>query len=399
MCHSITDAGLGTEESFVGGFDVDTETPLGERDVFGPYAVDDGRTMLMHSATGFRPRQADHLKQSEFCATCHTLYTDALGPGGEVVGELPEQVPFLEWMHSSYVEEASCQSCHMPILADSMRISSVLGVNREGFNRHVFKGGNFFMQRILSRYRDELGTRALPGEMELAVSRTIDNLRENAARLEWSGSAIEEGQLRTTITVRNLTGHKLPTAYPSRRVWLHVTATDDAGTVLFESGRLRSNGSIAGNDNDDDAGAYEAHYDMITSESQVQIYEAILRSSEGAVTTGLLTAMDYLKDNRVLPRGFDKRTADDDIDVHGAASRDANFTGAEDDVTYVIDVSRAHGQVTLTAELYYQPIGYRWAENLRRYETFETDRFTRYYDAMSDVSATRLARTEWRSDR
>lgn len=399
MCHSITAEGLGTEESFVGGFDVDTKKPLGERDIYGPYAVEDGRAMLMHSATGFKPVQSDHLKQSEFCATCHTLYTDALSPDGEVIGELPEQVPFLEWMHSSYVEEASCQTCHMPVLEDSMQISSVLGVKREGFSRHVFKGGNFFMQRILNRYRDELGTQALPNEMELAVARTTENLRENAARLVIGEAEVEDGRLRTSITVRNLTGHKLPTAYPSRRAWLHVTATDAAGKVLFESGRLQPNGAIFGNDNDDDASRYERHHDVVTEPGQVQIYEAILKGSDGSVTTGLLTAVDYQKDNRVLPRGFDKATAGPDIDVHGTASDDADFTGAEDTVIYDIDVGDAEGEITLTTELYYQPIGFRWAENLRPYDSFETDRFTRYYDEMSNVSAALLARAEIRVNR
>jgi hypothetical protein len=35
--------------------------------------------------------------------------------------------------------------------------------------------------------------------------------------------------------------------------------------------------------------------------------------SEGGVTTGLLAAVRFIKDNRVLPRGFDKSTAGDDI--------------------------------------------------------------------------------------
>lgn len=40
----------------------------------------------------------------------HTLYTRALGPKGEVLAELPEQVPHLEWQHSAFRQEQSCQS-------------------------------------------------------------------------------------------------------------------------------------------------------------------------------------------------------------------------------------------------------------------------------------------------
>jgi hypothetical protein len=42
-------------------------------------------------------------------------------------------------------------------------------------------------------------------------------------------------------------------------------------------------------------------------------------------------------------------------------------------------------------ELWYQPIAYRWAQNLGPYDTKETNRFVTYYDLMSDVSGTVLA--------
>ena len=43
-------------------------------------------------------------------------------------------------------------------------------------------------------------------------------------------------------------------------------------------------------------------------------------TSRGVPTTGLLTATQYLKDNRLLPRGFDKATAAAEIGVYGSAS-------------------------------------------------------------------------------
>lgn len=71
----------------------DVGTGRGQGSVFGPYDVDTGRVTIMHSASGFKPEKATHVQKSEVCATCHTLYTHALGPDGEVIGELPEQVP------------------------------------------------------------------------------------------------------------------------------------------------------------------------------------------------------------------------------------------------------------------------------------------------------------------
>jgi hypothetical protein len=69
------------------------------------------------------------------------------------------------------------------------------------------------------------------------------------------------------------------------------------------------------------------HHTEIRSRDLVQIYEAILLDSEGAVTTGLLKAVRYAKDNRLLPRGFDKTTAPPDAAVHGDALADADFVG------------------------------------------------------------------------
>ena len=49
----------------------------------------------------------------------------------------------------------------------------------------------------------------------------------------------------------------------------------------------------------------------------------------GAVTTGLLRATGFVKDNRLLPRGFDKATAGPDIAVRGDAAADGNFNAEE----------------------------------------------------------------------
>jgi hypothetical protein len=101
-----------------------------------------------------------------------------------------------------------------------------------------------------------------------------------------------------------LTGHKLPTGYPSRRAWLHFTVTDRTGRIVFESGAFASNGAITGNDNDADTSGVEPHHTEIRSADQVQIYESVMSGSNGRPTTGLLTAVRYLKDNRLVPRGF-----------------------------------------------------------------------------------------------
>ena len=392
LCHQITDEGLGTEASLVGGFVVDVPTGGGERPIYGPFEIDESRIRLMRSATGFTQTEATHIQESEFCATCHTLITRALGENGEVIGELPEQVPYQEWLHSDYVETSSCQDCHMPVVEEEMPITSVLGEPREGLSRHTFRGANFFMLQVFQRHRAELGVEASPLELQLAVSETRRLLGEDAAQLSLGSLTRGAGRLEAVVTIDSRVGHKLPTAYPSRRVWVEFTVREADGNVIFSSGALAPTGAITGNDNDSATGAWEPHYEQITSSNQVQIYESILIDVDGEVTTGLLRGVTYGKDNRILPLGFDKATADADVAVHGDALGDADFTGGSDSIRYVVALGGAEGPLEVEAVLWYQPVGYRWAENLRAYDAPEPERFVDYYTEMAPASATGLAR-------
>ena len=113
--------------------------------------------------------------------------------------------------------------------------------------------------------------------------------------------------------------------------------------------------------------------------------------SNGRVTTGLLFGTHYLKDNRLLPRGFDKQTANQLIAVHGPAESDPDFAGGGDAVTYSVALPNASGPVSVTVELLFQSIGFRWNENLRAYTASEPQRFVRYYDEQARRSSKLLA--------
>ena len=392
MCHQITDRNLGSPASFTGGYVVSPAETQAPRPVFGPFKIAPGMTTIMRSATSFQPTEAAHVRQSELCATCHTLVTKALGAHGEVIGELPEQMPFQEWQHSAYAaEQRSCQSCHMPVVDEDAPIASVLGSPRKGLARHTFVGGNAFMQRMLNRYRNELGVQSPAAEMELSIAATTANLQHGSAELSIDRVERTGTQLVAQLHVRNVTGHKLPTGYPSRRAWLHVSVRDRTGRIVFESGGIQPNGAIAGNDNDADPRAVEPHYTDVRRADEVQIYESVMSDANGRPTTGLLSAVRYLKDNRLLPRGFDKISADRSIAVIGAAAGDSDFAGGADRVRYAIDVNPADAPFQLEAELRFQVIGFRWAENFRPYKSQETDRFVRYYESMASSSSEVLA--------
>jgi hypothetical protein len=256
----------------------------------------------------------------------------------------------------------------------------------------VFVGGNFFVQRMLNRYRGELGVVALPAELEGAAARTVEHLQSKTARVAIVRLDVTAARLNADISVENLGGHKFPTAYPSRRAWLHVKVLDRNNQTLFESGALNANGSITGNDNDADAGRFEPHYDEVSQPDQVQIYEDIMVGQNGVPTTGLLTAVRFIKDNRLLPLGFQKERVEQEIAPQGTAMADDDFVGGGDKIRYAIPLTEVQGPLRVDVELWFQPISYRWAANLRPYMAAEPQRFTRYYDAMSSGSAVLIDR-------
>jgi hypothetical protein len=396
VCHQIASDRLGTRESFNANFVLKPTPADGVRVIFGPYRIDAGRKTIMRSVTGFVQAEAPHIKQSELCASCHTLITTAYGPSGEAIGSLPEQMNYQEWQHSDFNrEERGCQSCHMPVAAGPIRAASVLGDAREQLSKHVFVGGNAHMVRLFNRYRTELGVAALSSELESTARATVRQLQQDTASLVLSAPRLTGSTLSFDVEVKNTTGHKFPTGYPSRRTWLHATVRDGQGRVVFESGAVSESGAIQGNDSDANPLTFEPHYDRITRADQVQIYEPILGDRNGTPTTGLLTATQYLKDNRLLPRGFDKTTADPQIGVYGDARGDENFRGGGDLVHYAVDVP-ANGQYTVDVELRYQSIAYRWAHNLERYDAAEPKRFVSYYDATSPGSSIVVARASTR---
>jgi len=389
VCHQISSERLGTRESFNGEFVMKPTPADGTRVIFGPFQIDAGRKTIMRSVTGFVQAQGSHIQESELCATCHTLITQAFSPTGQVIGSIVEQANFQEWQHSDYSKgdaAQSCQSCHMPEVKGATRIASVLGDYREGLHRHLFVGGNAFVVRMLNRYRTELGAVAQSSEFEATARATVRQLQEDTATISIARSELAGTTLNVDVNVKNLTGHKFPTGYPSRRTWVHLTVRDGDGRPVFESGAVNDAGMIQGNDNDADPTTYEPHYDRITSADQVQIYEPVLGDPNNMPTTGVLTATQYLKDNRLLPRGFDKATADPGVAVYGSARQDPDFTSNGDTVHYAVRVPGNGGPFRVSVELLYQPIGFRWAHNLEKYDAPEPRRFVNYFNAMSSSS-------------
>jgi hypothetical protein len=263
-----------------------------------------------------------------------------------------------------------CQECHMPhtppgkVLIAKWAPPEV--IPKDHFSQHFFVGGNVFMLDILQDNVDALGLTASSGLLEKTKMRTLAQLQEQSARIALENVRLQDNSLAASVTVENLVGHKFPSGFPSRRLWIHFTVTDNNGALVFESGRPLANGAIAGNDNDDAPDKFEPHRMVITDQEQVQIYEAVMKDTDNNVTYTLLRASTYCKDNRLLPKGFVKETAPPEIAAYGGAVADKDFQGGTDTVVYSVRTDSRPGPFTIRADLLYASLSYAFMEDLRK---------------------------------
>jgi hypothetical protein len=400
-CHQIQPGNLGAPESYSGGFEFGTE-----RQIFGPHH--DPITMPMQRHTGFTPTQADHVRTSAMCATCHTLYTDALDADGHETGHrLPEQTPYLEWRNSNFNDEddgqgASCQTCHMPTHdEDGERILTRIAraphggdfriSERAPFGRHVFLGANTLVLGMFRDHADELHPLAPPEAFQASIDRIREQLHTRTARVSIDELARDADGLSFTLRVQNMTGHKLPTAHPTRRLWVRVRVLDAAGQVVFASGEHDARGRILGPDGaphpaELPGGPTYPHRETVDASGQVQVYEAVMADAEGQPTYLLIRGGRFLKDSRLLPRGWRADHPDAADILPQGVGQDPDYAGAEpsdaaDRTRYVVDTGDATGPFRVEASLLYQTLGARYAAEVLAYDTPEVRRFRRYYEA------------------
>ncbi|MCA9609968.1 MAG: hypothetical protein KC619_30435 [Myxococcales bacterium] len=318
-------------------------------------------------STGFTPTASDHVRESELCATCHTVITRALDDAGGPVGpEFPEQVPYLEWRNSDYAlggaREASCQDCHVPTTdADGAPIATQLSTRprslgtRSPVGRHVFRGANAYVLSLLARDTAWAGTDVPAATLDAASAESAANLRTAAsvtlARVEEDGDS-----LVVEVRVDNHTGHRFPTGYPTRRAWLRVAALDAAGAEVWVSGRYDDRGAIvdASGARLDGPAQTLPHRDVVTSEDEVQVWHAEMVDLAGARTHVLLRAARYSVDDRILPSGWSASHADAARTSPVGTDGDEDFVAGSDTVTYRIPL--ASGATRARVELLFQTV-------------------------------------------
>jgi hypothetical protein len=358
-CHSLDPRTLGKEEGFTG------QAPLRtDRISFGALPQPLEEAMLQMSRT--KPVPSPHIAESRLCASCHSVFVHRLDASGAPVGdEVAEQATYLEWRNSDYQNEvapagdraATCQDCHMPHGEDELdRMAKPIvtafstrpvdAPPRTGYRRHTLRGGNAYMLRQMSKHAAWLGGAATAAQLNAAADLTGAFLA-SGAKLTVVGVGRE---LRVTVT--NETGHKLPTGYPTRRMWLRVRAMDHHGRVVFDSGR-HENGAILDSQGRriDGLGAIVGHVDR-PSADDVPIWEAVPVDAAGNRTHLLLGTARFVKDNRILPFGW----RDDHADIKRmkpiGVDGDSDFLPGHDSVMYILPAT-SH---TANVELLYQAV-------------------------------------------
>ena len=322
----------GLAKTFTGSFLLGPPGPL-----YGPFRDPKGKSMT--AATGMPPEHKEYVKNSEMCASCHTVHLPVLH-GGKTVARTYEQATYPEWAFSAYRTGAtadgplplgagdkpkSCQDCHMPSrdAAGNPYRSKIATIQeysnfpqteytlpaqdidlpiREGYARHTLVGLNLFLIKMAQQFPQVLGISTedpmLTGKRGVDALATTENaIGEQAAQrtADISVSDVRRGRnmLSATVTVTNKAGHKVPSGVAFRRAFIEFSVLDARDRVLWSSGRTNSAGVIVDDSNAPIAGelwwksdcsarinpsarVHQPHYEVITRQDQAQIYEELV---------------------------------------------------------------------------------------------------------------------------
>jgi hypothetical protein len=412
VCHQIAAENLGDESSFTGRFEINAD-----RKIFGPHARP--VTMPMQRHVNYTPTEGAHVMQSAMCATCHTVITHSVDLAGEETSHpFHEQSPYLEWRNSQFNDELesrsdsarSCQGCHMPqVDIDGKRIATNLAHNPGGrdfpflnprtpFGRHTLVGANAFMTRILRDNADLLGVTAPRAALDASLSQIKHVLQNETAELTVGKIKQADNALHVPVIIKNLAGHKLPTAYPSRRVWIRLLVKNQQQEVVFASGQFNEQGQLIDQrgqvlTSELAGGPLLPHYDRIDGSDQAQVYETLMTDLQGKPTFRLLYGAAYLKDNRILPLGWSPVHADAKATRPFGVDGDENFVSGMDQTDFIIPLDSLAGrlsddEVSVEVSLHYQVVSPRYAAEMFQYSTAEIEQFKAIYDRAQNLPET-----------
>jgi len=414
VCHRIDKTALGEQASFTGNWVAGPDDKL-----FGPF--DNVIVDPMKNAVGVTPESGLQIANSDLCGSCHNILLPVMDndgqphaervPGGGTVTSTYEQTTHLEWTNSVFARGAtfrSCQDCHMPTHYKAVSLAGTKIANiesedfaptthrlpddkitltpRDNYVRHSLHGLNVFLNEMFQQFPLLLGVRQIDYMGASTTQPALITAAESMLRMAQHESAdIAVKDLRragdglsATVLVTNKTGHYLPSGVGFRRLFIEFVAEDASGKPVWASGRTDALGFILDGvgdrrlptENGVAQREFQPHYQRITRGDQVQIYQELIKDSDGFLTTSFLRRVQPVKDNRLRPRGFDPKQFLDNPspyikllgEVEGEAANDPHYTDpsltGSDEVRFEIhlppaDLARI---VRVRATLYSQSI-------------------------------------------
>lgn len=263
-------------------------------------------------------------------------------------------------------------------------------VRNEGFRRHQFQGLNVFLLQMFDQFNDVLGVRKddyMTGsstDLQDAIDNYVQQAQNESAKVTARATVTGAQQIQANVAVTNLAGHRFPSGVSFRRLFIELLVTDENQKVVWASGRTNNLGVIVdGNgkplpseffaEYKDAQGktrqSYQPHYEIITAQNQVQIYEELNQDADGKFTTNFTRRDEQVKDNRLLPMGWTKKGPDPSLNgryLHatfpeGNAAKDPDYQDGKagtDNITYRITLPAGvnAAKCRVQATLYYQTI-------------------------------------------
>ncbi|RJX27091.1 MAG: hypothetical protein C4531_14430 [Desulfurivibrio sp.] len=332
----------------------------------------------------------DIQEKAEFCGSCHEvtnplIYTQT--PASPTPMLHPLERTFTEWYWSSYRGTVNCQECHEPMKFEGAQTWLLYpGLDRLwGAVDKVWLEPPFdYTSGVTADRTDAFMNARLRNE----------DLMRDAADIQIVSSSWANGFLTVEVKVTNNTGHKLPTGFAEgRQMWIHLTARDDNGNILYEDGALSPAGALLRTPE-------TKVYESVVLAERYDSFELngtnILDNTTGDPHDGTLVytpdgtvshfdkefhfiLMNNIeKDNRIPPAGYNKAAYMADgafIIPHDA--KDTDYADGQNwDITpYTFNLGGYTGEVHVTAELKYQTFSDIYVEFLHNMDREPTEDF------------------------
>jgi cytochrome c553 len=301
----------------------------------------------------------------------------------------------------------------------------------ENYSRHTLVGLNLFVMEMFNQFSSQLGISTQPDangvpvpffdpmatwgnavpSIVLTKKSALEMARNETAQVEIASLKRTPKGLTAQVKVTNLAGHRFPSGVSFRRAFIELRVNVD-GKTYWVSGDTNERGVIGNWKNgrfvplktesfaksSNPQQEFQPHYETINSDTQVQIYEELIKDANGNFTTSFLSLANQVKDNRLMPQGWreDGPDAKDTAPVGVDKSSNPGFfdgTGT-DVVTYEVPLDpRITRPVTVTATIYYQTIPPYYLE--QRFANAPQGTFTKSLKYYVDNMDTNFVDSRW----